>query len=80
MSRNRTSAKRAGSSFEQATVDYLKKALNQPAVQRMPMGGYKDRVDVGNVHTAACSLVAVECKNDEFHTRMPGLSNAVESA
>ena len=35
MSRNRTSAKRAGSSFEQATVDYLKKALNQPAVERI---------------------------------------------
>lgn len=64
MSRNRTSAKRAGSSFEQATVDYLKKALNQPAVERIPMGGSKDRGDVGNVHTRAGSLVAVECKNE----------------
>lgn len=64
MSRNRTTAKRAGSSFEQATVDYLKMALRQPAVERIPMGGSKDRGDVGNVRTRAGSLVAVECKNE----------------
>ena len=76
MSRNRTSAKRAGSSFEQATVDYLKKALNQPAVNRMPMGGSKDRGDVGNVHTRAGSLVTVECRNESTRRIALGVGNA----
>lgn len=64
MARNRRTAKRAGASFEQATVDYLKSALKQPSIERIPMGGTKDRGDVGNVRTRAGSLLAIECKNE----------------
>lgn len=62
MSRNRQSAKKAGSSFERLVADYLRDALGDDRIDRRPRHGAKDRGDVGGVYHMGERLV-FECKN-----------------
>lgn len=62
MSRNRKSAKTAGTRFERTTADYLKAVTGQP-IDRLVKTGAKDRGDVGPLTNSRGDLVAVECKD-----------------
>ncbi|MDK8701130.1 hypothetical protein QP924_09810 [Corynebacterium pseudodiphtheriticum] len=61
MTRNRRSAKQAGSRFERTTADYMRDVTGQP-IDRLVKTGAKDRGDVGPFRNAQGDLVAVECK------------------
>ena len=60
--RNRRSAKKAGTAFETAVCDYLRWALDDPRIQRLRLHGAKDIGDIGNVYWHG-ELVTIECKN-----------------
>ncbi|MDK4244101.1 hypothetical protein QPX10_10530 [Corynebacterium pseudodiphtheriticum] len=62
MSRNRKSAKTAGTRFERTTADYMRDVTGQP-IDRLVKTGAKDRGDVGPLRNAQGDLVAVECKD-----------------
>lgn len=62
MSRNRQSAKKAGSSFERLVADYLRDALGDDRIDRRPRHGAKDRGDIGGAQHMGERLV-FECKN-----------------
>lgn len=62
MSRTRASAKKAGSSFERSTADYLKAVTNDDRIDRRVKNGTKDRGDIGGVRIHGQRLV-LECKN-----------------
>ncbi|MEE8725518.1 MAG: hypothetical protein SOI15_05540 [Bifidobacterium crudilactis] len=62
MSRNRRSAKTAGTRFETAVRDYLAWALQDERIMRPRLHGSKDMGDIANV----CFMgqkVCIECKN-----------------
>ncbi|GAA6121921.1 hypothetical protein BPY_00290 [Bifidobacterium psychraerophilum] len=62
MSRNRKSAKTAGTRFETAVRDYLAWALQDERIMRPRLHGSKDMGDIANV----CFMgqkVCIECKN-----------------
>ncbi|MFT8987825.1 MAG: hypothetical protein ABF966_06265 [Bifidobacterium psychraerophilum] len=62
MSRNRKSAKQAGTRFETAVRDYLAWALQDERIMRPRLSGSKDTGDIANV----CFMgqkVCIECKN-----------------
>lgn len=61
--RNRQSAKKAGSSFERQTADYLKVTLDDDRIDRRVKGGAKDRGDIAGVRTIRGARVVIECKN-----------------
>lgn len=61
--RNRASAKKAGSLFEQQTADYLSDRLDDDRIERRVMGGVNDRGDISNVRTMQGGRVVIECKN-----------------
>jgi hypothetical protein len=63
MTRNRASAKKAGTSFETLVAEYLAMKLADIRIARMPRMGKKDRGDIANVRTVAGGCVVVECKN-----------------
>ncbi|MDH5134038.1 MULTISPECIES: hypothetical protein [unclassified Microbacterium] len=62
MTRNRASARKAGSSFERAQADWLATRLNDDRIDRRVKTGTKDRGDIGGVRFAG-SRVVIECKN-----------------
>jgi|SRR6185312_5847292 len=62
MTRNRASAKAAGSSFERSTADYLAAVLHDPGIDRQVKTGAHDKGDIRGV-TIHGQRVAVECKN-----------------
>jgi len=62
MTRNRASAKKAGSSFERSTADYLKAVTGDDRIDRRVKNGAKDRGDVGGVRIHGKRIV-LECKN-----------------
>lgn len=63
MTRNRASAKRAGSSFERIVADYLAQRLNDGRIDRRVKTGNKDRGDIGGVRTIRGARVCIEVKN-----------------
>lgn len=63
MNRNRASAKKAGTSFETLTAQFLATRLNDDRIERRTPNGAKDRGDIGGVRTIRGDRVTVECKN-----------------
>lgn len=63
MSRNRSSAKKAGASFERMVADYLADVLNDDRIDRRVKTGNKDRGDIGGVRTIRGGRVVIECKS-----------------
>lgn len=62
MTRNRSSAKQAGSRFEQLVADYLQDRLDDDRIERRVMGGTNDRGDISNVRFLGHRVV-IECKD-----------------
>ena len=62
MTRTRASAKKAGSTFERTTADYLAAVTNDDRIDRRVKNGAKDRGDIGGVRIHGQRLV-LECKN-----------------
>src|ERR1700754_611542 len=77
MTRNRKSARAAGTRFERSVADSLAEALADDRIDRRPKTGTKDRGDIGGLRIHGQRLV-VECKDtarvalpqwtDEAHT------------
>ena len=63
MTRNRASAKKAGSSFERLVADYLARRLNDDRIDRRVKTGNKDRGDIGGVRTIRGGRVVIEAKS-----------------
>ncbi|GAA2237532.1 hypothetical protein GCM10010401_07140 [Rarobacter faecitabidus] len=61
MTRNRASAKKAGSSFERLVADYLAEHVDDRIDRRVKTGA-KDRSDVGGLRHMG-QRVVIECKN-----------------
>lgn len=61
MTRSRASAKKAGSSFERSTADYLAANIDD-RIDRRVKSGAKDRGDIGGVRHMG-GRVVLECKN-----------------
>jgi len=61
MTRSRASAKKAGSSFERSTADYLAQHVDD-RIDRRVKNGAKDRGDIGGVRIHG-ERVVIECKN-----------------
>jgi hypothetical protein len=62
MTRNRKSARNAGTAFERLIADALAAALDDDRIDRRPKTGSKDRGDIGGVRIHAQRLV-IECKD-----------------
>ena len=62
MTRNRASAKKAGSSLERLVADYLAAELDDRIDRRVKTGS-KDRGDIGGVRTIRGGRVVIEVKN-----------------
>jgi len=62
LTRNRASAKKAGSSFERLVADYLAAELDDRIDRRVKTGS-KDRGDIGGVRTIRGGRVVIEVKN-----------------
>ena len=62
MTRNRASAKKAGSSFETLIASYLAEHFDD-RVERRVKNGTKDRGDISGVKTIRGGRVVLECKN-----------------
>ena len=63
MSRNRTTARKAGAAFERAIADYLKEALQDDSIDRQVKTGSRDLGDIRGVTDAHGNPIAVECKD-----------------
>ncbi len=61
MTRNRASAKKAGTRFERATADYLAEHVSD-VIDRRVRNGNRDRGDIGGLR-AHGSEVVIECKD-----------------
>lgn len=62
MTRNRASAKKAGSAFERLIADYLAEVLDDDRIDRRVKRGQDDRGDIGGVRSHGQRLV-LECKD-----------------
>jgi len=62
VTRNRASAKKAGSDFERRQADWLASRLNDDRIDRRVKRGIKDTGDIGGVLFAG-NRVVIECKN-----------------
>jgi len=62
MTRNRASAKKAGSRFETLVASYLAGALDDDRIERRARTGAKDRGDIGGVRHMGARVV-IECKD-----------------
>lgn len=62
MTRNRASAKKAGTAFETLTAGYLAEVLEDDRIERRAKTGAKDRGDIGGVRVHGQRLV-LEVKN-----------------
>lgn len=76
MTRNRSSAKSAGASFERMTADYLAVQLEDENIDRQTKSGAKDRGDVKAVKLHG-QRIAVECK-DVANMALPAWTNEAE--
>lgn len=62
MTRNRASAKKAGSDFERKQADWLATRLNDDRIDRRVRTGAKDRGDIAGVRVPG-GRVVIECKS-----------------
>ena len=62
MPRNRKSAKAAGTRFETAVANYLRKELGDDRIERRRLSGRLDRGDIAGVRHQGARRV-IECKN-----------------
>lgn len=62
MTRNRRSAKAAGTRFERLVADYLTEELDDDRIDRAPKAGAKDMGDIANVRMGSHKVV-IECKD-----------------
>lgn len=62
MTRNRSTAKKAGASFERLVADFLAATVDDRIDRRVKTGN-KDRGDIGGVRTIRGGRVVVEVKN-----------------
>jgi hypothetical protein len=76
MVRNRSSAKKAGTSFETLVAEYLAMKLCDIRIERRAKSGAKDRGDIAGVMTVAGGHVVIECKN----TARDGLPQWIKEA
>lgn len=63
MSRNRRSAKKAGTAFETAVATYLAQELESDFIERRRLSGVNDRGDVAGVRDARGQRLVLELKN-----------------
>jgi len=63
MTRNRASAKKAGTEFETLVTRFLAMWLRDDRIERRAKNGRNDRGDVAGVRTARGARVVIECKN-----------------
>ena len=76
MTRNRASAKKAGTAFETLVVGYLRNVLHDERIERRAKNGAKDRGDVsGLIHMGG--RIVVECKNTT-RTNLAGWATEAE--
>ena len=76
MTRNRKSAKAAGTKFEQDVATYLRLALHDERIERRARNGNKDRGDIsGLIHMGG--RIVVECKNTT-RTNLAGWATEAE--
>ena len=75
VTRNRASAKAAGSHFERVVADYLKGTLDDDRIDRRVKTGAKDRGDIAGVRIHGQRIV-IECKD----TARPALGTWITEA
>ena len=76
MTRNRATAKKAGTAFETLVVGYLRNVLHDERIERRAKSGAKDRGDVsGLIHMGG--RIVVECKNTT-RTNLAGWATEAE--
>lgn len=63
MTRNRTSAKKAGALFERVVADYLADQLDDDRIERRVRNGNKDRGDISGVRTMLGERLVLESKD-----------------
>lgn len=63
MSRNRASAKKAGTAFESLVAEFLAFRLADDRIERRTKTGAHDRGDISGVRTFRGGRVVIECKN-----------------
>lgn len=63
MSRNHSSAKKAGAWFERSIADCLATELVDDRIDRRVKAGAKDRGDIAGLRTSYGSRIVAECKN-----------------
>lgn len=76
MTRNRQSAKKAGTSFERAVADYLALHVDDRIDRRVKTGA-KDRGDIAGVRTQDGQRLVIECKNVN-HLALPQWTREAE--
>ena len=63
VTRNRKSARDAGTRFESDTAKFLAERLDDDRIERRTRNGAKDRGDIAGVRTVTGERVVIECKN-----------------
>jgi hypothetical protein len=63
MTRNRASAKKAGTAFESLIAEFLAFRLADDRIERRAKTGARDRGDISGVRTIRGGRVVIECKN-----------------
>lgn len=63
MSRNRRSAKKAGTAFETAVATYLAQELESDFIERRRLTGTNDRGDIAGVRDSHNRRIVIETKN-----------------
>lgn len=63
MTRNRASAKKAGTVAESAVAKYLRDSLGDDRIERRAKSGSRDRGDIGGVRTLDGGRIVIEVKN-----------------
>ncbi|KAM9863113.1 hypothetical protein ACI1US_00998 [Leucobacter sp. BZR 635] len=63
MTRNRASAKKAGTAQETLAVNYLARVLSDDRIERRRLSGSKDRGDIAGLRTVDQQRIVAEVKN-----------------
>lgn len=63
MTRNRASAKKAGTDMERLVAEFLSFRLADDRIERRAKNGAKDRGDIGGVNLFRGGRVVIECKD-----------------
>ncbi len=77
MTRNRASAKKAGTAFESLVANFLAVRLADDRIERRAKTGARDRGDIGGVRTIRGGRVVIECK-DTARDSLPAWITEVE--